>query len=68
MIVNFSSVHVMVSQVKVCLNKALLITSVWLLVNNWFPQLDSKTPAQTQAEHQHRFAKFLIMRVTLKQS
>lgn len=38
------------SCVYVCVNKAWLITSVWLLVNNRFPQLNSKTPAQTNKQ------------------
>lgn len=52
-----------------CVNKAWLITSVWLLVNNRFPQLNSKTPAQTNTSRKSTQVcqTFLIMDVTVKQ-
>lgn len=54
----------------VCVNKAWLITSVWLLVNNRFPQLNSKTPVQTNTSRKQTQVcqTFLIMKTTLKQS
>lgn len=57
-------------QQSMCVNKAGLITSVWLLINNRFPQLNSKTPAQTHTSRRSTQVcqTFLIMKVTLKQT